>query len=263
MHIYLQLLKDILNNGVDRSDRTQTGVKSVFGRQIRFDLNKGFPLLTTKTVYLRSVIYELLWFLKGDTNIKYLQENNVKIWNEWADKDGNLGRVYGAQWRSWRKPDGGFVDQISKVITNIKKDPDSRRHLVVAFNPGELDQMALPPCHAFFQFYVSDGHLSCQLYQRSADVFLGVPFNIASYSLLTMMIAQVCKLKPGFFIHTFGDVHLYLNHIEQAKEQLSRQPKSLPSMHIRPANSLFDYQYENFQLMNYHPHPAIKAPIAV
>ncbi len=263
MHIYLQLLKDILNNGVDRSDRTQTGVKSVFGRQIRFDLNKGFPLLTTKTVYLRSVIYELLWFLKGDTNIKYLQENNVKIWNEWADKDGRLGRIYGAQWRSWRKPDGGFVDQISQVITNIKKDPDSRRHLVVAFNPGELDQMALPPCHAFFQFYVSDGHLSCQLYQRSADVFLGVPFNIASYSLLTMMIAQVCKLKPGFFIHTFGDVHLYLNHIEQAKEQLSRQPKSLPSMHIRPANSLFDYQYENFQLMNYHPHPAIKAPIAV
>lgn len=263
MHIYLQLLKDVLDKGVDRPDRTKTGVKSVFGRQMRFDLSTGFPLLTTKMVHLRSVIYELLWFLKGDTNVKYLQENNVKIWNEWADKDGNLGRIYGAQWRSWRKPDGGFVDQISQVIANIKKNPYSRRHLVVAFNPGELDQMALPPCHAFFQFYVSDACLSCQLYQRSADVFLGVPFNIASYSLLTMMIAQVCQLKPGFFIHTFGDVHLYLNHIEQAKEQLSRQPKPLPSMRIHPASSLFDYQYENFELSNYNPHPAIKAPIAV
>ena len=263
MRNYLDLLQNIIDHGTSRPDRTGTGVKSIFGPQLRFDLSQAFPLLTTKMVHLRSVIYELLWFLKGDTNIKYLQKNKVKIWNEWADERGYLGRIYGAQWRSWRKPDGRVVDQISDVVTNIRKNPYSRRHLVVAFNPGELDQMALPPCHAFFQFYVENGRLSCQLYQRSADVFLGVPFNIASYSLLTMMTAQVCQLKPGFFIHTFGDVHLYLNHIKQATEQLSRKPKTLPSIRIRPASSLFDYQYEDFELLNYHPHPAIKAPIAV
>ena len=263
MQSYLNLLKNVLDEGTEREDRTNTGVKSVFGRQMSFDLQKGFPLLTTKKVHLKSIIYELLWFLKGDTNVEYLQKNKVRIWDEWADEKGDLGRIYGAQWRSWQTPDGRTVDQISNVVKNIKSDPYSRRHLVVAFNPGELDQMALPPCHAFFQFYVAQGRLSCQLYQRSADLFLGVPFNIASYSLLTMMMAQVCDLKPGFFVHTLGDVHLYLNHIEQAKEQLKRKPKSLPTMSIKAEKSLFDYQYENFKLTGYDPHPAIKAEIAV
>ena len=263
MQIYLQLLKKVLETGVERRDRTGTGTKSIFGHQMSFDLRKGFPLLTTKKVHLKSIIYELLWFLIGDTNIQYLKDNNVRIWDEWADENGDLGRVYGAQWRSWQKPDGQSLDQISMLIENIKKDPFSRRHMVVAFNPGELDQMALPPCHAFFQFYVAEGFLSCQLYQRSADLFLGVPFNIASYSLLTMMVAQVCDLKPGFFVHTFGDVHLYLNHLPQAQEQLKRQPRTLPNMNIKPAKSIFDYQYEDFKLTDYNPYPSIKAEIAV
>ena len=263
MQTYLELLKKVLNDGAERPDRTGTGCKSLFGCQMSFDLSKGFPLLTTKKVHLRSIIHELLWFLKGDTNIQYLKDNNVHIWDEWADDNGDLGRVYGAQWRNWRKPNGKPLDQISQVIQNIKQDPYSRRHLVVAFNPGELDQMALPPCHAFFQFYVAKGVLSCQLYQRSADLFLGVPFNIASYSLLTMMTAQVCGLTPGFFVHTFGDLHLYLNHIEQAKAQLKREPKALPIMDIKPEKSLFDYKYENFKLRGYEPHPAIKAKISV
>ena len=260
---YLQLLQNILDTGEKRQDRTGTGTLSVFGRQLRFDLSKKFPLLTTKKVHFRSIVYELLWFLRGDTNIKYLNEHNVKIWNEWADEKGELGRVYGAQWRSWQKPNGETLDQISEVIKNIKEKPHSRRLIVVAFNPGELDQMALPPCHAFFQFYVSQGKLSCQLYQRSADVFLGVPFNIASYSLLTLMVAQACNLKPGEFVHTFGDVHLYLNHTEQAKDQLSRDTKALPILQMEPAPSIFDYQYENFKLIDYNPHPTIKAPISV
>ncbi len=260
---YLQLLQNILDTGEKRQDRTGTGTLSVFGRQLRFDLSKKFPLLTTKKVHFRSIVYELLWFLRGDTNIQYLNEHNVKIWNEWADEKGELGRVYGAQWRSWQKPNGETLDQISEVIKNIKENPHSRRLIVVAFNPGELDQMALPPCHAFFQFYVSQGKLSCQLYQRSADVFLGVPFNIASYSLLTLMVAQACNLKPGEFVHTFGDVHLYLNHIEQTKEQLSRSTKTLPVLQLTPAPSIFDYQYENFKLIDYNPHPSIKAPISV
>ena len=260
---YLELLQDILNTGEKKSDRTGTGTLSVFGRQLRFDLSEKFPLLTTKKVHFRSIVYELLWFLSGDTNIKYLNDHNVKIWNEWANDEGELGRVYGAQWRSWRKPNGEALDQISEVIKNIKENPHSRRLIVVAFNPGELDQMALPPCHAFFQFYVSDGRLSCQLYQRSADVFLGVPFNIASYSLLTLMAAQVCQLKPGEFVHTFGDVHLYLNHVQQAKEQLNRTTKPLPTLQLKPASSIFDYQYENFNLIDYDPHPAIRAPISV
>ena len=263
MRAYLQLLETVLKSGVERQDRTGTGTKSIFGYQMSFDLREKFPLLTTKKVHLRSIIYELLWFLRGDTNIKYLKDNNVRIWDEWADENGDLGRIYGAQWRSWQKPDGKYLDQISTVVENIKKNPYSRRHLVVAFNPGELDQMALPPCHAFFQFHVANAHLSCQLYQRSADLFLGVPFNIASYSLLTMMMAQVCGLKPGFFVHTFGDVHLYLNHIEQAKQQLKREPRTLPVMKIQPASSLFEYQYENFKLVGYDPHPTIKAEIAV
>lgn len=263
MQIYLQLLKKVLETGVERRDRTGTGTKSVFGHQMFFDLGKGFPLLTTKKVHLKSIIHELLWFLKGDTNVKYLKDNNVRIWDEWADENGDLGRIYGAQWRSWQKPNGKYLDQISMLIENIKKDPFSRRHIVVAFNPGELDQMALPPCHAFFQFYVAEGCLSCQLYQRSADLFLGVPFNIASYSLLTMMVAQVCDLKPGFFVHTFGDVHLYLNHLPQAQEQLKRQPKTLSRMNIKPAKSIFDYRYEDFQLTDYNPYPSIKAEIAV
>ena len=263
MQTYLQLLETVLKTGIDRQDRTCTGTKSIFGYQMSFDLRERFPLLTTKKVHLRSIIYELLWFLRGDTNVKYLKDNNVRIWDEWADEKGDLGRIYGAQWRSWQKPNGQYLDQISTVIENIKKNPYSRRHMVVAFNPGELDQMALPPCHAFFQFYVANGLLSCQLYQRSADLFLGVPFNIASYSLLTMMMAQACGLKPGFFVHTFGDVHLYFNHIEQAKQQLKRKPKALPIMKIQPAPSLFEYQYENFRLVGYDPHPTIKAEIAV
>ena len=263
MQTYLQLLQKVLENGIIRQDRTGTGTKSIFGHQMFFDLREGFPLITTKKVHLRSIIYELLWFLKGDTNIRYLKGHNVRIWDEWADEQGNLGRIYGAQWRSWQKPNGETLDQMSTLIENLKKNPYSRRHLVVAFNPGELEQMVLPPCHAFFQFYVADNCLSCQLYQRSADLFLGVPFNIASYSLLTMMVAQVCNLKPGFFVHTFGDVHLYLNHIEQAKEQLQRQPKNLPCMEIQPVDSLFDYKYEHFKLINYDPHPVIKAEIAI
>ena len=263
MKSYLNLLDTVLKTGVQREDRTGTGTKSLFGYQMRFDLQKGFPLLTTKKVYFRSLVYELLWFLKGDTNIQYLKDHQVHIWDEWADKKGDLGRIYGAQWRAWQKPNGQTVDQISQVVESLQKDPFCRRHLVVAFNPGELDQMALPPCHAFFQFYVAQGALSCQLYQRSADLFLGVPFNIASYSLLTMMMAQVCGLTPGFFIHTFGDVHLYLNHIEQARQQLKRKPKTLPTLEITPALSIFDYKYANFKLKGYNPHPAIKAPISV
>lgn len=263
MQTYLQLLKKVMETGTERQDRTGTGTKSIFGYQMHFDLRKGFPLITTKRVHLKPIIYELLWFLKGDTNIQYLKDNNVHIWDEWANEKGDLGRVYGAQWRSWQKPNGDSLDQISKVMENIKKNPYSRRHLIVAFNPGELDQMALPPCHAFFQFYVAKGLLSCQLYQRSADLFLGVPFNIASYSLLTMMMAQACNLQPGFFVHTFGDAHLYLNHVEQAKEQLKREPRPLPIMKIQPAPCLFEYQYDNFKLVNYNPHPAIKAEISV
>ena len=263
MQNYLELLNKILKEGTDRPDRTQTGCRSLFGHQMRFDLSKNFPLVTTKKIHLKSVIHELLWFLKGDTNIEYLQKHKVRIWNEWADKNGNLGRIYGAQWRDWKTPSGKSIDQISLVVENIKKDPFSRRHLVVAYNPGELDKMALPPCHAFFQFYVSEGHLSCQLYQRSADAFLGVPFNIASYSLLTLMMSQVCHLKPGFFVHSFGDVHIYHNHFEQVKTQLSRHPYPLPTIKINPSNSLFDYKYEDFELLNYQCHPAIKASVAI
>ena len=263
MKNYLSLLEDILKNGVDRPDRTGTGTRSLFGYQMRFDLKEGFPLVTTKKIHLQSVIYELLWFLKGDTNVSYLQKNKVRIWNEWADEKGDLGRVYGAQWRSWRSPDGKVIDQISKVVEGIKKEPHSRRHLVVAYNPGELDQMALPPCHAFFQFYVAENCLSCQLYQRSADAFLGVPFNIASYSLLTLMMCQVCHLEPGHFVHTFGDVHIYHNHFEQVKLQLSRTPYKLPTMKIRPEKSIFDYEYDHFEIVNYKHHEAIRGAVAV
>ncbi len=263
MKSYLSLLNEIMERGADRPDRTGTGSRSLFGRQLRFDLSRGFPLVTTKKIHLRSVIFELLWFLRGDTNVKYLQENKVRIWNEWADEKGDLGRIYGAQWRSWRTPEGKTIDQIAKTAASLKSDPYSRRHLVVAYNPGELDQMALPPCHAFFQFYVADGRLSCQLYQRSADAFLGVPFNIASYSLLTLMMSQVCRLKPGEFVHAFGDVHIYRNHFDQARLQLSRKPYPPPSMIIHPAKSLFDYKYESFELKNYRHHEAIKAAVAV
>lgn len=263
MQNYLDLLSHIMKDGVDRSDRTGTGTRSLFGWQMRFDLSQGFPLVTTKKVHLRSIIFELLWFLQGDTNVKYLQDKGVRIWNEWADEKGDLGRVYGAQWRSWKTPDGRSLDQISQVMENIKKDPSSRRLMVVAYNPGELNQMALPPCHAFFQFYVADGRLSCQLYQRSADAFLGVPFNIASYSLLTLMMAQVCDLKPGFFVHTFGDVHIYHNHFEQVKLQLTRKPYPLPKMILKKGKSLFDYGYENFSLQDYRHHPAIKGQVSV
>ena len=264
MQSYLNLMQDVLENGTTKEDRTGTGTISVFGRQLRFDLQEGFPLLTTKKVHLKSVIHELLWFLRGDTNIRYLKEHGVKIWDEWADVEGNLGRVYGAQWRSWRKPDGGTVDQISQVVKGLKENPDSRRHLVVAYNPGEVEGMALPPCHAFFQFYVAKGELSCQLYQRSADLFLGVPFNIASYSLLTLMMAQVCGLKPKEFVHTFGDVHLYSNHLDQAHLQMSRTPRALPKMTLNPAvKDIFDFQYDDFTLSDYDPHPGIKAPGSV
>lgn len=264
MKAYLNLMEKVLNEGEERVDRTGTGTKSLFGRQLRFDLGKGFPLLTTKKVHFKSVMHELLWFLSGDTNVKYLQENGVRIWNEWADEQGDLGRVYGAQWRSWQKPSGEKVDQIAQVVKSIKENPTSRRHLVVAFNPGELDQMALPPCHAFFQFYVSGGKLSCQLYQRSADVFLGVPFNIASYAALTMMMAQVCDLVPGEFVHTFGDVHLYLNHVEQAKMQLKRDCKTLPRLILKQSiKNIFDFKYEDFELVGYEPHPRIKAEVSV
>ena len=264
MKSYLQLMQKILDEGTQKTDRTGTGTVSLFGAQLRFNLSEGFPLVTTKKVHLRSIIHELLWFLKGETNIHYLKENGVSIWDEWADPDGNLGPVYGAQWRSWRAPDGRVIDQISQVIEQIRKNPDSRRLIVSAWNVGEIDQMALAPCHAFFQFYVVDGKLSCQLYQRSADFFLGVPFNIASYALLTLMIAQVTGLKAGDFVHTFGDLHLYSNHLEQAKLQLSREPRSLPIMKLNPAvKDIFDFKFEDFTLENYDPHPAIKAPVAI
>ena len=257
-------MQHILDEGTNKADRTGTGTLSVFGAQLRFDLQQGFPLLTTKKVHLKSIIHELLWFLKGDTNIAYLKEHGVTIWDEWADEQGELGPVYGHQWRSWPAADGRHIDQISKVLEEIRRNPDSRRLIVSAWNVADIDRMALAPCHAFFQFYVADGRLSCQLYQRSADFFLGVPFNIASYSLLTMMVAQVCGLKPGDFVHTFGDCHLYLNHLDQAREQLSRQPKMLPRMVINPdVTSLFDFQYDDFSLVGYDPHPAIKAPVAV
>jgi thymidylate synthase len=264
MRKYLDLMQYVLSHGARKNDRTGIGTLSVFGAQLRFDLNAGFPLLTTKKVHLKSIVHELLWFLKGETNIKYLTDNGVSIWNEWADASGNLGPIYGHQWRSWPAADGRHIDQINQVLAQLKSNPDSRRMLVSAWNVGDLDRMALMPCHAFFQFYVADGKLSCQLYQRSADIFIGVPFNIASYALLTMMIAQVCGLRLGDFVHTFGDTHLYLNHLDQAREQLSRQPRKLPAMHINPAvKNLFDFKYEDFTLEGYDPHPAIKAPIAV
>ncbi len=264
MKNYLELLSHVMNNGVDRSDRTGTGTRSVFGYQMRFDLNDGFPILTTKKLHLRSIIYELLWFLRGDTNIKWLNENGVSIWDEWADKNGELGPVYGYQWRSWPAPDGRHIDQIKNVLQMIEKNPDSRRLIVTAWNPALVDEMALPPCHCLFQFYVANGKLSCQLYQRSADIFLGVPFNIASYALLTMMIAQVCGLKLGEFVHTLGDAHLYSNHFEQAKEQLTRQPLALPQMKVNPdVKDLFAFKFEDFTLENYVSAPHIKAPVAV
>ncbi len=264
MRVYLDLMQHVLEHGTKKSDRTGTGTLSVFGYQMHFNLAQGFPLLTTKKVHLRSIIYELLWFLQGDTNIKYLKDHKVTIWDQWADVNGNLGPVYGKQWRSWATVDGRVVDQISEVVEQIKKNPDSRRLIVSAWNVGELEQMALAPCHAFFQFYVADGKLSCQLYQRSADIFLGVPFNIASYALLTLMVAQVCGLQPGDFVHTFGDAHLYSNHLEQTREQLSREPRPLPTMRINPnVKNIFDFKFEDFTLDGYDPHPAIRAPIAV
>jgi len=263
MQQYHQLLQYVLENGAEKPDRTGTGTLSIFGYQMRFDLSKGFPLLTTKKLHVRSIIYELLWFLKGDTNIKYLKDHGVSIWDEWADANGNLGPVYGAQWRNWQAG-GQTIDQISQLMAMIKMNPDSRRLMVSAWNPGQISQMALPPCHVLFQFYVADGKLSCQLYQRSADIFLGVPFNIASYALLTMMVAQVCGLQPGDFVHTFGDAHLYINHIDQARLQLSREPRPLPVMHINPeVRDIFSFQYEDFRLEGYDPHPHIKAPVAV
>lgn len=264
MRQYLDLLDHILINGTDKSDRTGTGTKSVFGYQMRFDLSKGFPLITTKKLHLKSIIYELLWFLNGDTNVKYLQDHGVRIWNEWADENGDLGPVYGKQWRSWESPNGKVIDQISQAIDLIKHNPDSRRIIVNAWNVGELDDMALSPCHCLFQFYVANGKLSCQLYQRSADCFLGVPFNIASYALLTMMIAQVCELEAGDFVHTFGDTHLYSNHLDQAKLQLTREVRSLPTIKINPdVKSIFEFKFEDFTLEEYNPHPHIKAPVAV
>lgn len=264
MKQYHNLLKHIMQNGTDKADRTGTGTRSVFGYQMRFDLSEGFPLVTTKKVHMKSIIHELLWFLQGDTNIAYLKENGVSIWNEWADENGNLGPVYGYQWRNWPSPDGGSVDQIEKLIQQIKSNPDSRRLLVSAWNPAMVDDMALPPCHTLFQFYVADGKLSCQLYQRSADTFLGVPFNIASYALLTMMVAQVCGLEPGDFVHTFGDAHIYHNHFEQVAEQLSREERSLPTLKINPdVKDIFGFKFEDFELKDYHPHPHIKAPVAV
>ncbi|MCB6185189.1 thymidylate synthase [Leeia sp. TBRC 13508] len=261
---YLDILRHVLDTGVTKTDRTGTGTISIFGHQSRYDLSEGFPLLTTKKVHLKSIIHELIWFLKGDTNIAYLKEHGVTIWDEWAKEDGSLGPVYGYQWRNWPTPDGQHVDQIQQVLDQLKKSPDSRRIIVSAWNPGQIEQMALPPCHAFFQFYVAEGKLSCQLYQRSADLFLGVPFNIASYALLTMMMAQVCGLQPGEFIHTLGDAHIYLNHLDQVKEQLARAPRALPQMKLNPAVSdLFDFTFEDFTLENYDPHPAIKAPVAV
>lgn len=264
MQNYLGLMREILETGSSKTDRTGTGTLSLFGKQLRFDLSRGFPLVTTKKLHLKSIIYELLWFLSGDTNIKYLNDHGVTIWDEWADQDGELGPVYGSQWRSWPSPGGQSIDQISLVIKQIKEKPDSRRHIVTAWNPAEVDKMALPPCHALFQFYVADGMLSCQLYQRSADYFLGVPFNIASYALLTCMFAQQCELKPGEFVWTGGDVHLYTNHLEQAQLQLSREPFPLPTLNIkRKPTSIFEYRYDDFEIVNYESHPSIKAPIAV
>lgn len=261
---YLQLMDTILRNGTDKSDRTGTGTRSIFGHQMRFDLGRGFPCVTTKKLHLRSIIHELLWFLKGDTNIAYLKENRVRIWDEWADENGDLGPVYGYQWRSWPTADGRQIDQISQVLEQIRNNPDSRRHIVSAWNVADVNQMALPPCHCLFQFYVAEGKLSCQLYQRSADVFLGVPFNIASYSLLTLMIAQVTGLSPGEFVHTFGDAHLYSNHFEQAQLQLSREPRPLPTLKLNPdVNDLFAFTYDDFELTGYDPHPHIKALVAV
>jgi thymidylate synthase len=264
MKQYHDLVRHVLTHGAKKEDRTGTGTVSVFGYQMRFDLNEGFPLLTTKKVHLKSIIHELLWFLQGSTNIAYLKENGVRIWDEWADEHGNLGPVYGYQWRNWPKPDGTHIDQISQVVEMIKNNPDSRRLIVSAWNVADVDKMKLPPCHAFFQFYVADGKLSCQLYQRSADIFLGVPFNIASYALLTMMIAQVCGLKLGDFVHTLGDAHIYSNHFEQVNEQLTRQPRALPKMRINPdVNSIFDFKFEDFALEDYDPYPAIKGTVAV
>lgn len=264
MKQYLELMNHVLRHGTKKEDRTGTGTISVFGYQMRYDLRQGFPLLTTKKLHLRSIVHELLWFLRGDSNIRYLKENGVSIWDEWADENGDLGPVYGQQWRSWPARDGGSIDQISWVIREIKQNPDSRRLIVSAWNVADIEKMALPPCHAFFQFYVANGALSCQLYQRSADIFLGVPFNIASYALLTLMMAQTCGLKPGEFVHTLGDAHLYSNHLEQAELQLTRRPRPMPSMRLNPAvTSLFDFRYEDFELLNYDPWPAIKAVVAV
>jgi len=264
MRQYLDLLQHILDRGVEKSDRTGTGTRSIFGYQMRFELRDHFPLLTTKRLHTRSIFHELLWFLSGETNIRYLEEHGVRIWDQWADEDGELGPVYGYQWRSWPTTSGGKIDQISQVIEQIRSQPDSRRHIVSAWNVADVDRMALPPCHLLFQFYVADGRLSCQLYQRSADVFLGVPFNIASYSLLTLMMAQVCGFEPGDFVHTFGDAHLYLNHLEQARLQLERQPRNLPTLRLnQEIQSIFDFRYEDFALEGYDPHPHIKAPIAV
>ncbi|HRO40361.1 MAG TPA: thymidylate synthase [Flavobacteriales bacterium] len=264
MQQYHDLLRHLLKNGVRKGDRTGTGTISCFGYQMRFNLADGFPLLTTKKLHVKSIIHELLWFLQGDTNIRYLQENGVKIWDEWADEKGDLGPVYGHQWRSWPTPDGGHIDQIAKVVEMIKSNPNSRRLIVTAWNPADVDRMALPPCHCLFQFFVADGKLSCQLYQRSADTFLGVPFNIASYALLTLMVAQVCGLQPGEFVHSFGDVHLYLNHLEQAELQLTREPRPLPTMKIDPGvKDIFAFRYEHFELLRYDPHPHIKAAVSV
>jgi thymidylate synthase len=264
MRVYLDLLQHVLDHGVDRGDRTGTGTRSVFGYQMRFDLAAGFPVLTTKKLHLKSIIHELLWFLKGDTNIAYLRENGVTIWDEWADENGDLGPVYGAQWRSWPAPDGRHIDQIANLLNQIRANPQSRRLIVSAWNPALVDEMALPPCHCLFQFYVADGKLSCQMYQRSADIFLGVPFNIASYALLTMMVAQVSGLKPGDFVHTLGDAHIYSNHFEQARQQLTRTPGPLPRMRINPdVTDIFDFKYDDFQLIDYVAEPNIKAPIAV
>jgi thymidylate synthase len=264
MRQYQDLLRDVLDNGTDRPDRTGTGTRSVFGRQARFDLGAGFPLLTTKKLHIKSIVYELLWFLRGETNVRWLQERGVRIWDEWADENGDLGPVYGSQWRSWPDADVGTIDQIANVVNSIKTKPDSRRHIVTAWNPAEVDEMALPPCHCLFQFYVADGKLSCQLYQRSADLFLGVPFNIASYALLTEMMAQVTGLKPGEFVHSFGDLHLYHNHFDQARLQLSRDTRPLPRLTINPdKRDIFDFQFEDFMITGYDPHPSIKAEIAV
>lgn len=264
MKVYHDLLQYVLDNGTDRGDRTGTGTRSVFGHQMRFNLQEGFPLVTTKKVHTRSIIHELLWFLKGDSNVKYLQENGVRIWNEWADENGELGPVYGVQWRSWPTANGQHIDQITDLITQLTSNPNSRRHIVSAWNVGEISNMALPPCHALFQFYVAEGKLSCQLYQRSADLFLGVPFNIASYALLTMMIAQVVGLEPGDFVHTFGDAHIYHNHFDQVNLQLSREERALPQLNLNPdVSDIFQFTFEDFELLGYDPHPTIKAPIAV